>query len=524
MVQFPTNKTYINELHNELNSCNEFLTTVFIILVALLTIFWSHYVLEYCFVMKRKKLALPPGPRGLPFVGSLPFLGPNLHQCFADYARTYGPITKLRLGSKLWIVVSSPEIAREVYKDNDIVFSNHDQPIAARVISYGGSNLVRCPYGPTWRMLRRVFLHELLNNKNLEACSGRRSQEIERMVDGLCAKKGAPVNIGEQAFAVFLNLLTSMLWGGTLEWEGNGTRFRQVVIETVELLGKPNISDFFPMLARFDLQGIESEIKKRVSWLDEMYDRIIGERLKSAAAGHEEASNGDFLSILLNIMQDSTTPLTMTNLKGLIMDIMVGGTSVTSTTVEWVMAELMHRPEIMQRTQEELEAVVGRDQLVDESHVSKLHYLRAVIKESLRLHAVVPLLVPRVPSEPCVVAGYFIPKGARVVTNVWAIHMDPRVWDDPLEFRPERFLAANSVREFSFFPFGSGRRRCAGLPLVERMLPLVVATLLHAFEWRLPQGVKFDLCERPGVTLTKERPVLAIPTPRISISNLCNRL
>jgi len=203
---------------------------------------------------------------------------------------------------------------------------------------------------------------------------------------------------------------------------------------------------------------------------------------------------------------------------------MVGGTSVTSTTVEWAMAELMHRPEIKQRVQQELEKVVGRDHTVDESHIPKLHYLRAVIKESLRLHAVVPLLVPRVPSQPCLVSGYLIPKGTRVVTNVWAIHMDPEVWDDPSEFRPERFLtrSTHGTREFSFFPFGSGRRRCPGLPLVERMLPLVLATLLHAFEWQLPEGVNFDLCERPGVTLTKERPVLAIPTPRIATSELYN--
>lgn len=199
---------------------------------------------------------------------------------------------------------------------------------------------------------------------------------------------------------------------------------------------------------------------------------------------------------------------------------MVGGTSVTSTTVEWVMAELMHRPEIKLRAQEELERVVGRDRPVNESHIPKLHYLRALIKESLRLHAVVPLLVPRMPSQHCVVGGYLIPKDACVVTNVWAIHTDSRVWDSPSEFQPERFLTTKNMRECCFFPFGLGKRKCAGLPLVNRMLPLVVATLLHAFEWQLPDEVKFDLCERPGVTLTKKNPVLVIPTPRIAISEL----
>ncbi|ONK72724.1 uncharacterized protein A4U43_C04F22480 [Asparagus officinalis] len=491
-----------------------------ILLFALLAILGSRCMF-HCILTRRKKFRLPPGPLGLPLVGNLPFLGPKLHHRFDEYSRAYGPIVKLKLGSKLWIVISSPEIAKQVYKDNDIIFSNHDQPIAARVISYEGSNLVRSPYGPKWRMLRRVFLHELLNNKNLDSFSTRRQEEVDRMVRELYTKRSSPINVGEQAFAAFLNLLTSMLWGGTLEWEGNGAGFRQVVIEAVELLGRPNVSDFIPMLAWFDLQRIEREIKKRVLWLDKLYDSIIDERMKLVAVGEKNCSQ-DFLSILLKIKEDAKIPLTMTNLKGLIMDIMVGGTSVTSSTVEWVMAELMHRPEIKQKAQEELEKVVGQNHTVNESHIPKLHYLRAVIKESLRHHAVVPLLVPRVPSQTCVVGGYLIPEGARVVTNVWAIHMNPEFWENPSEFQPERFLNAKSIREFSFFPFGSGRRRCAGLPLVERMLPLVVATLLHAFEWRLPEGVEFDLCERPGVTLTKARPVLAIPTPRIDISKLHN--
>ena len=315
MTRIPTNKT-INEFH-ELNDLSDLRRTVFIFLFAVLTVLCSQCMF-HCMLMKRKKPPLPPGPRGLPLVGNLPFLGPNLHQCFAEYARTYGPIMKLQLGSKLWIVVSSPEIAKEVYKDNDIIFSNHDQPIAARVISYGGSNLVRCPYGPTWQMLHKVFLHDLLNSKNLDACSNRRHQEVKRMVHELHAKRGTPINVGEQAFAAFLNLLTSMLWGGTLEWEANGAKFRQVVIETIQLLGKPNISDFFPMLAWFDLQGVEREIKTRVSWLDRMYESIITERLKLAAL-HQEESGGDFLSILLKIWAEPMTPLTMSNLKGLIM-------------------------------------------------------------------------------------------------------------------------------------------------------------------------------------------------------------
>ncbi|XP_017697220.3 flavonoid 3'-monooxygenase CYP75B137-like [Phoenix dactylifera] len=492
--------------------------------IPLLLTLWLYTLLRH--KTWKGTFPLPPGPRGLPLVGNLPFLRPNLHRCFSEYARTYGPIFNLRLGNKLFIVVSSPSIAKEVYKENDIIFSNHDQPIAAGVVSYNGSNLVRCPYGPTWRMLRRVFVNELLNSRSLDACYGLRRRVVRRMARDLYSKNGAAIDVGEAAFATTLNLLASMLWGGELWWETIGTEFRRAVVETVELMGRRNISDFFPFLARFDLQGVEREIKERVSWLDRVYEALIEERARLDGAEEEEGGEKgeerkDLLSILLRIRNDgdaAEVPLTDANLKGLIMDLMVGGTNTISTTVEWIMAELMHRPDIDQRARQELAAVVGGpDTAVEESHIPRLKYLRAVIKEVLRLHPVVPLLVPRVPSEPCVLSGgYLIPAGARVVTNVWAIHTDPGLWDSPAEFRPERFLNEGSGAEFRYFPFGAGLRRCAGLPLVERMLPLVVATLLHAFEWRVPEGVELDLCERPRITLTKERPVLAIPIPRFS--------
>lgn len=153
---------------------------------------------------------------------------------------------------------------------------------------------------------------------------------------------------------------------------------------------------------------------------------------------------------------------------------MVGGTDTTATMVEWVMAELMKHPDDMKKVQEELKEVVGMSNLVEESHLPKLHYLDAVIKETSRLHPALPLLVPRCPSESTTIGGYYIPKGSRIFINVWAIQRDPSVWDNPLEFRPKRFLNDDysscsnfdyKGNKFEYLPFGSGRRICAGLPL-----------------------------------------------------------
>ncbi|KAL6986081.1 unspecific monooxygenase [Sarracenia purpurea var. burkii] len=141
------------------------------------------------------------------------------------------------------------------------------------------------------------------------------------------------------------------------------------------------------------------------------------------------------------------------------------------------------------------------------------------MKETLRLHTITPLLVPHCPSQPCRVGGYTIPKGARIFINAWAIHRDPSIWENPLEFNPERFLNSKwdySGKDFTYFPFGSGRRICAGTALAERMFMFSLASLMHSFEWKLPEGDKMDLSEKFGIVLKKKIPLVAIPTPRLS--------
>lgn len=196
----------------------------------------------------------------------------------------------------------------------------------------------------------------------------------------------------------------------------------------------------------------------------------------------------------------------------------MGGTDTTSNTIEFAMAEMMNKPEVMRKAREELEAVVGKDKKVEESHIEKAPYLYAVMKETLRLHPVLPLLVPHSPSESCVVGGYSIPKGARIFVNVWAIHRDPSIWESPLEFHPERFLGGTwdySGKDFNYFPFGSGRRICAGVAMAERMVMFSLATLLHSFDWKLREE-KLDLSEKFGIVLKKKIPLVAIPAPRFS--------
>ena len=201
----------------------------------------------------------------------------------------------------------------------------------------------------------------------------------------------------------------------------------------------------------------------------------------------------------------------------------LGGTDSSLHVIEFAMAELINKPDIMKRAQQELDEVVGKDKIVEESHIPKLPYILAIMKETLRLHMVAPLLIPHRPSQTTVVGGFTIPKDSKVFINVWAIHRNPNVWENPLEFDPNRFLDKSydfNGNDFNYIPFGAGRRICVGMAMGERIVLYNIATLLHSFDWKLPRGERMEVEEKFGIALKLKNPLLTTPVLRLSDPNL----
>ncbi|KAL4339817.1 hypothetical protein GQ457_08G026840 [Hibiscus cannabinus] len=497
------------------------------VLIAVLAI---YLLLLFSKKLSSAKVKLPPGPYGVPLVGYLPFLGRNIHRTFMELANIYGPIYKLSIGQKLFVLISSPALAKEVLRDQDITFANRNPTIAALAFSFGGKDIAFTPYGPDWRMLRRIFIQEMQSKGNLDAFYPLRRNEVKKSVRDVYGSSGTPVDVGLLAFASVINMITSMFWGGTLQADNGAAinaQFRDAVSGLLVIWGKPNISDFIPFLARFDIQGVERDMKRASRWIEQIFDVVIDQRIQTnnllkRQGTKKDNTNKDFLGFLLEFKDDDTgKSISRPQMKAFLADIVIGGTGTTSTAFVWTMAELMLHPEVMEKVQDELLEVVGAGNVVEEYHSYKLPYLQAVVKETLRLHPPAPVLLPRCPVQSCTVGGYTIPKGAKVFLNAWAIQRDSQLWENPNNFESERFLgdAKNldfSGKEFHYIPFGSGRRICAGLRLGERMLMYTLSTFLHMFHWEVPDDQIPDTEEKFGIVLEKSTPLIGIPTPRLN--------
>ena len=198
-----------------------------------------------------------------------------------------------------------------------------------------------------------------------------------------------------------------------------------------------------------------------------------------------------------------------------------GSTDTTTVMLTWALALIMNNRNVLEKAQEELDIHVGKERKVEESDINNLVYLQAIVKETLRLYPAGQLGGPREFDEDCTVYGYHIPKGTRLIVNLWKLHRDPRIWPDPLEFKPERFLTTHKDidvkgQDYELLPFGAGRRMCPGYTFGLQMLHLPLASLLQGFELSTPGNVPVDMTEDAGLTNMKATPLEVLLTPRLS--------
>ncbi|XP_052209291.1 geraniol 8-hydroxylase-like [Diospyros lotus] len=465
---------------------------------------------------------LPPGPAGLPIIGSLHLLGERPNQSLAKLAKVHGPLFTLRLGSITTVVASSAEVAKEILQKHDQTFSNRPMPDTVSSQPNPESTLAWSPGDHRWRNRRRVCNTQMFNGQKLDQLQHLRHKKAQELVHLIKkrALSGNVVEIGRVAFATTLNLISNTVFSKDMvDPESESTHeFKNLVWILMEGAGKPNFSDFFPALRRFDLQGLRRHVKPAYSRLHEIFDEIIDLRLKAKASDVANSTRtGDFLDVLLDQCEQDGSDFNRQTIRPLILELFIAGTDTSAITTEWAMAELLHNPEILKKARKEIIETIPSHQLVQESDIDRLPYLQAIVNETLRLHPAGPLLLPYIATDDVELLGFVVPKNTQLLVNAWAIGRDPKHWDQPLLFLPERFLNSGldyKGRNFEYIPFGAGRRICPGMPLAVRMVHLMLASVLQAFDWKLPEGTtpeNMDMEEQFGITLKKAVPLRAIP-------------
>ncbi|KAJ7971480.1 Cytochrome P450 [Quillaja saponaria] len=506
-----------------------------LIIALLLWVTWA-VVTERSHRRLEEQGQLPPGPRWWPVVGNIFQLGLSPHESFTVLARKHGPIMTLWLGSMSTVVISSSEVA-------SVMFKNHDVVLAGRKIyeamkgDYGNEgSIITAQYGTHWRMLRRLCTTEFFVTSRLDGTHGVRSRCIDRMVrfvEEAGASGTKSVEVGRFFFLMAFNLIGNLMFSKDLldPNSESGARFFYHAGQVMEFAGKPNVADFLPILKWLDPQGLRRKTQFHVERAFEIAGDFIKERMENCRENEfcTQDKRKDYLDVLLEFRGDGKEEPSMFSsrtINVIIFEMFTAGTDTTTSTLEWAMAELLYNPKKLKKVQAELRSTIGPDKKLEEKDIENLPYLKAVIKETLRLHPPLPFLVPHMAMDSCKMLGYFIPKETQILVNVWAIGRDPKAWDDPLLFKPERFLMPNMVdykgHHFEYIPFGSGRRMCPAVPLASRVLLLALGSLLHLFDWVLPDGLnpeEMDMTERMGITLRKAVPLKAIPIPQKDLHN-----
>ncbi|KAK8997283.1 hypothetical protein V6N11_020766 [Hibiscus sabdariffa] len=432
---------------------------------------------------------LPPGPWRLPLVGNLHQLVGSLpHRILRDLANQHGPLMHLQLGETSNVVVSSPEIAKEILITHGTIFAQRPLLVAVDTMTYGSRDIVMAPYGHYWRQVRKICTIELLTAKRVKSFESIRQDEFSNLVKFISSNEGSPINLSDKIFGSTYGIASRAAFGS--KYNVNDS-YSSVVEEIVKLASGFSIADLYPSSKVLRLMsGMSKKVETLFKKSDAVLQGIIDEhreRLGRSNAGDEgEEANEDLITVLLKIQQlgDLELPLSDNDIKGIIWDVFSGGSETSSTIVDWAMSEMMRNPRVLKKAQTEVRNVYNGKGDVDEASVQELNYLELT----------------------------------RVIINAWAMATDPKYWTEPKAFYPERFLNCSSDfkgTNMEFIPFGAGRRMCPGILFALPNIELPLAKLLYHFDWKLPNGMEhesLDMTEAFGVTVRRKNDLILIPT------------
>ncbi|XP_043703026.1 cytochrome P450 89A2-like [Telopea speciosissima] len=517
--------------------------------------FWIIFLsLCICFVLKlllnlilqktynkreHKVLPLPPGPSTFPIIGNFFWLRKtffDLEPILRELHAKYGPIVSLHIGSQRAIYIRTHALAHEALVKNGAIFASRS-PVSGGDRHIHRFNINSSPYSPIWRLLRRNLTTEMLHPSRLKSYSHARKWVLQVLINKLKAESqsGNVVPVMNHIQYAMFCLLVFMCFGKKLDEK----EVREIKAVQDTLIGNRtrfNVLNFLPsLLSRVFFQKLWNELQVILRKQENLFIPLIRAREERRnnpnSNPEEEEEEEDFVNSFVDTLPylklpDNGRKLSEIEMVGLCSEFLIAGTDTTSAALQWLLANLVKHQHIQSKLAKEIEGVVGKGEEINEEDLQKMPFLKAVVLEGLRRHPPAHFLLPHAVTEDTTLNGYLIPKNATTVNvTVAEIGRDPYAWEDPMEFRPERFLSSvkgeevidiTGQKEIKMMPFGAGRRICPGLGLAMLHMEYFLANLVRDFEWKARDGNDdVDLSEKLHFTVVMKNPLQALSYSRI---------
>ncbi|KAL3741083.1 hypothetical protein ACJRO7_022232 [Eucalyptus globulus] len=452
----------------------------------------------------RNKNRLPPSPPGLPILGHLHLLKEPVHRTLQSLTERYGDVLLLKFGVRKVLVTSNPSVAEECFTRNDIIFANRPDTLAGKHLNYNSTTIGFISYGDHWRNLRRLMTLEMLSSTRIAMLSDVRHDEARLLLKGLFhesnqwwKKVEMRSKFRELSFNIVMRTIVGKRYYGKDPTGEEAAEFRSIMQEALELNGSANLGDYLPIFQWVDFQGVEKRMiglkRKLDGFCQNLIDEIRGMRQESTRKERNTRT-------LIDVMPMPT--------------LLGAGTETASTALEWAMSLLMNNPDTSKKAQNEIKANIEQD---------------PIVTETLRLFPPTPLLVPHESSSDCTVLGYHVPRGTMLLVNLWSIHRDPKLWEEPTKFIPERFGNRGDQSEeksdnFKFLPFDAGRRACPGANLRRIVIELGLGALIQCFERKRDGEEAIDMTGGTVLSTPKVKPLEVLYKPHESMIHLLSKM
>ncbi|KAL9356569.1 hypothetical protein Peur_049822 [Populus x canadensis] len=509
--------------------------TWLLILVSISTSLFLKFIFNNFLTTKK----LPPGPVTFPIIGNLLWLRLSsfkLEPILRSLHAKFGPMVTLRIGTRPVIFIADRALAHRSLIHNGAVYADRPPAFAtAKITTSSQLNISSSSYGPTWRLLRRNLMAEILHPSRVKSYSHARNWVLQILQNRFesDAKSGRPVRVMEHFQYAMFCLLVLMCFGDKLD-ESQIEKIEEVLRYMLVNIGKFNILNFWPRVTKIVLRKRWNELFRLRKLQEDVLIPLIRARKKAKEErirrgkedkkGHEDEYVLSYVDTLLSLeLPEEKRKLEEGEMVSLCSEFLNGGTDTTSTALQWIMANLVKYPRIQEKLFMEIKGVVrDREENIKEDELQKMPYLKAIILEGLRRHPPGHFVLPHAVTEDVVLDKYVIPKDGTINFMVAEMGWDPKAWEDPMAFKPERFLNGGGEtfditgsREIKMMPFGAGRRICPGYGLAMLHLEYFVANLIWKFEWKAVDGDDVDLSEKEEFTVVMKNPLQAQICPRL---------